>query len=140
MRTFTNILLIISCRSFANVPEASQPQQPQHPAAPQPSLKEQIKEAARVHGPLFAGLWIAISLLDLAVIYALLRLGLDVQALLGRWGIDVGTVGASSSTFLLAYAIHKSITPIRVPAQIALITFFISRFHRARTRTPSHHC
>ena len=46
--------------------------------------------------------------------------GVDVPALLDRFGLKVGGTGEKVGTVAIAYAAHKALSPVRFPPTVAL--------------------
>lgn len=62
------------------------------------------------NGPLGVVLYLGYSTIDLGAIYFLLSTGVDMSPLLGFFGFEKG---AGAATFAVAYAMHKSLAPLR---------------------------
>ena len=69
------------------------------------------------NGPLGVTLYLGYSMVDLTLIYLLLSAGVDVSPVLAFFGFEKG---AGAATFAIAYAIHKSLAPLR--ATLVLMT------------------
>lgn len=62
------------------------------------------------NGPLGVVLYLGYSMIDLGAIYFLLSTGVDMAPVINFFGFDKG---AGAATFAIAYAMHKSLAPLR---------------------------
>ncbi|XXG65096.1 hypothetical protein AAC387_Pa05g2886 [Persea americana] len=84
------------------------------------SKTDQAKELLAKYGGAYLATSISLSLISFSLCYALVSLGIDVQALLQKVGISTNEAGEKVGTFALAYAAHKAASPIRFPPTVAL--------------------
>jgi len=98
------------------------------------SKKDQLKKAIKDYGSTVFIFHISISLISLGSFYLLVSSGLDMPALLNKIGFPPETSGnilQQSSTFLVAYGIHKLFAPVRISITL-FSTPFIVRYLRSR--------
>lgn len=91
--------------------------------------KERIKNLVKAYGPVAVVLHIVLSLTFLGVTYLVILYGFDMPALLiklGAFSEDYMRIIANGGTFGLAYALYKSMMPLRALVTIAL-TPIVSR-------------
>jgi len=55
-----------------------------------------------------------------AACYALVASGVDVGAVLSKFGLQVTDTSEKVGTFAIAYAAHKALSPVRFPPTVAL--------------------
>ncbi|GMY15764.1 hypothetical protein FCV25MIE_11003 [Fagus crenata] len=84
------------------------------------SKGDQAKELLTKYGGAYLATSIFLSLISFSLCYALIKSGVDVQALLQKVGISPNETGEKVGTFALAYAAHKAASPIRFPPTVAL--------------------
>ncbi|XP_062699810.1 protein FAM210B, mitochondrial, partial [Aedes albopictus] len=107
------------------------------PASSEPPLtrKEQLKKAVKEYGSTVIVFHVGISLVSLGACYLLVSSGIDMVALLERfgWGDSAlaSKAGTGASTFVIAYAIHKVFAPVRISITLGA-TPFIVRVMRKR--------
>lgn len=82
------------------------------------TLGEKTRAWFARNGPLGVTLYLTIGAIDLALIYLILKSGIDLSPVLAFLGLEGG---AGAATFALAYGIHKMIAPVRA----ALIMFLM---------------
>eukprot|EP00887_Chlorella_sp_A99_P003596 scaffold7.g3596.t1 len=82
-------------------------------AAPPPSKTEQAKALLARYGSAYLVTSISFALVSFAACYAAVSAGVDMAALLARFGLEVGAAA-------LAYAAHKALSPVRFPPTVAL--------------------
>ncbi|EDS30582.1 conserved hypothetical protein [Culex quinquefasciatus] len=82
------------------------------------SRKDRLKKAVKEYGSTVIVFHVGISLASLGACYLLVSSGIDVVALLERfgWGDSAlaSKAGAGAGTFVIAYAIHKVFAPVRI--------------------------
>ncbi len=95
--------------------------------------RQRLKIAVRDYGSTVIVFHICISLMSLGGFYLAVSSGLDVQALLKTIGLssDIVTsrIATGTSTFLVAYGVHKVFAPVRI-AMTLTCTPFIVRYLR----------
>ncbi|XP_077241335.1 FAM210B-like protein, putative (DUF1279) [Tasmannia lanceolata] len=84
------------------------------------SKTDEAKELLAKYGGAYLATSISLSLVSFALCYFLVSAGIDVQALLQKVGISTSEAGEKVGTFALAYAAHKTASPIRFPPTVAL--------------------
>ncbi|XP_049632999.1 protein FAM210B, mitochondrial [Suncus etruscus] len=83
-----------------------------------PSKSQQLKKLFQEYGAVGVSLHIGVSLASLGMFYTVVSSGVDMSALLLRLGFQESLVqsklAAGTSTFVVAYAIHKLFAPVRI--------------------------
>lgn len=98
------------------------------------SKKDQLKRAVKEYGSTVIIFHIGISLASLGGFYLLVSSGLDVAALLDKFGVSAeasGKIMQGASTFVIAYAVHKLFAPVRISITL-FSTPFIVRYLRLK--------
>ncbi|KAM9296532.1 protein FAM210B, mitochondrial [Gastrophryne carolinensis] len=99
-----------------------------------PSKTQQLKRVFKEYGAVAVTFHVAISLTSLGFFYLLVSSGLDVSALLLRVGFSEAVVqsrlAAGTSTFVLAYAIHKLFAPVRISVTVVSVPFLVRYLRR----------
>ncbi|XP_067620390.1 uncharacterized protein [Eurosta solidaginis] len=97
--------------------------------------KEQLKKAFKDYGSTVIVFHVAISLASLGCCYLLVSGGIDIVPILERIGFGssalTNKITTGASTFVIAYAIHKVLAPIRISITLGA-TPFIVRFMRSK--------
>ncbi|KAK9825100.1 hypothetical protein WJX74_008564 [Apatococcus lobatus] len=81
---------------------------------------QQAKELLKVYGGAYLITSISFAIVSFAICYGLVSRGVDVPALLDRFGLKVGGTGEKVGTVAIAYAAHKALSPVRFPPTVAL--------------------
>jgi hypothetical protein len=81
---------------------------------------EQAKELLKKYGSAYLITSISFALVSFAACYALVASGVDVGAVLAKFGLTVTDTSEKVGTFALAYAAHKALSPVRFPPTVAL--------------------
>jgi len=106
-----------------------------HANPPQLTRQEKLKKAAKEYGSVLIVFHIGISLISLGTMYILISNGMDVQKWIDWSGIlntDKSTNTATvASQFIIAYAIHKSLAPVRITITLVSVPFIV-RYLRAK--------
>ncbi|KAL6196216.1 hypothetical protein ACLB2K_031831 [Fragaria x ananassa] len=84
------------------------------------SKGDEAKELLAKYGGAYLATSITLSIISFSLCYVLISAGVDVQALLQKFGISSNEAGEKVGTFALAYAAHKAASPIRFPPTVAL--------------------
>ncbi|PKA53651.1 hypothetical protein AXF42_Ash009147 [Apostasia shenzhenica] len=84
------------------------------------SKANQAKDLLARYGGAYLATSIALSLISFSLCYLLVSVGVDVQALLGKVGVQTDETGEKVGALALAYAAHKAASPIRFPPTVAL--------------------
>ncbi|VVC43554.1 Domain of unknown function DUF1279 [Cinara cedri] len=96
---------------------------------------EKLKKAAKEYGSVLIVFHVGISLISLGSMYFFISTGVDVQQWIG-WigmsGADENTkIVAGASQFIIAYAIHKSLAPVRISITLVSVPLIV-RYLRAK--------
>lgn len=84
------------------------------------SKGQQAKELLTRYGSAYLITSISFALVSFTLCYALINSGVDVQALLTRFGLKPSDTSEKVGTFAIAYAAHKALSPVRFPPTVAL--------------------
>lgn len=99
------------------------------------TLREKLKIATKEYGSVLIVFHIGISLMSLGTVYFFIANGVDVQQWIGWMGMsnaDQNTkIVAGASQFIIAYAIHKSLAPVRISITLVSVPFIV-RYLRAK--------
>lgn len=97
--------------------------------------REKLKNAAKEYGSVLIVFHVGISLISLGTVYIFISSGVDVQqwiAWLGMSDANESTqIVAGASQFIIAYAIHKSLAPVRISITLVSVPFIV-RYLRAK--------
>merc|ERR1712232_689691 len=80
---------------------------------------ENAKSLLKKYGIAYLATSIPLALVSFAICYTLVDLGIDVQGLLQKIGIETD-LGEKAGTVAIAYAAHKAASPLRFPPTVAL--------------------
>ncbi|NWX29266.1 F210B protein, partial [Notiomystis cincta] len=96
---------------------------------------QQLKQVFKEYGAVGVSFHIGISLVSLGIFYLAVSSGVDVGALLLRLGVSEASlhsrVAAGTSTFLLAYAVHKLFAPVRISITVVSVPFIVRYCRKA---------
>ncbi|KAJ9578583.1 hypothetical protein L9F63_005185 [Diploptera punctata] len=81
------------------------------------SRKDKLKRAVKEYGATVIVFHISISLLSLGGFYLAVTSGVDLAGVASTFG--VGEVAAEASNFVVAYALHKMLAPVRIGITLA---------------------
>uniref|UniRef100_A0ACB8F6E4 Uncharacterized protein n=1 Tax=Sphaerodactylus townsendi TaxID=933632 RepID=A0ACB8F6E4_9SAUR len=99
-----------------------------------PNKSQQLKKVFKEYGAVAVGFHVGISLMSLGMFYLAVTSGVDMTALLFKLGFDEALVqsklAAGTSTFVLAYAIHKLFAPVRISITLVSVPFLVRYFRR----------
>ncbi|XP_040293046.1 protein FAM210B, mitochondrial [Bufo bufo] len=99
-----------------------------------PSKTQQLKRVFKEYGGVAVAFHVGISLVSLGIFYALVSSGLDVPSLLLTVGFSEAVVqsklAAGTSTFVLAYAVHKLFAPVRISITVVSVPLLVRYFRR----------
>lgn len=84
------------------------------------SKAQQAKDLLARYGSAYLITSISFAIVSFAACYAAVDAGLDVAALLQRFGLQVNNTNETVGTFAIAYAAHKALSPVRFPPTVAL--------------------
>lgn len=104
-------------------------------------VKDVIKELRTIYGPVFVACHIALSLCSLGFFCSLVMLSVDLSPVIGMFtklqpedvfpDSTLSSYLASGGKFAVAYAIHKTILPLRLVGSVFL-TRIVSKIIKAR--------
>ncbi|XP_015269151.1 PREDICTED: protein FAM210B [Gekko japonicus] len=99
-----------------------------------PNKSQQLKKVFKEYGAVGVGFHVGISLMSLGMFYLAVSSGVDMTALLFKLGFDEALVrsklAAGTSTFVLAYAIHKLFAPVRISITLVSVPFLVRYFRK----------
>lgn len=94
-----------------------------------PSKAQQLKTVFKEYGAVGVSFHIGISLMSLGMFYLLISSGLDVVGLLSKLGFSEAIIrsklAAGTSTFVLAYAVHKLFAPVRISITLVSVPLIV---------------
>ncbi|XP_038606554.1 protein FAM210B, mitochondrial [Tachyglossus aculeatus] len=121
-------------------PPAAAPTDPNKMTAPshgdeqKPSKSQQLKKIFKEYGAVGVSFHIGISLMSLGIFYLVVSSGVDVPAILIKIGFKESfvqsKVAAGTSTFVVAYAIHKLLAPMRISITIVSVPLIVRYFRK----------
>ncbi|KAM4691973.1 protein FAM210B, mitochondrial [Rhinophrynus dorsalis] len=138
-------LLFTSTRILsASSPGKDAPQIPSDPDSRQasdpaddnkkPNKTKQLKQVFKEYGAVAVSFHVGISLVSLGIFYVIVSSGLDMTSLLLKIGFSEELVqsklAAGTSTFVLAYAIHKLFAPARISITLVSVPFIVRYLRR----------
>ncbi|XP_059415564.1 protein FAM210B, mitochondrial isoform X2 [Carassius carassius] len=99
-----------------------------------PSKTQQLRKVFKEYGSVGISFHIGISLISLGMFYLAVSSGLDVTALLCKLGFSESVVqsrlAAGTSTFVLAYAVHKLFAPLRISITLVCVPLIVRHLRR----------
>ncbi|XP_053558498.1 protein FAM210B, mitochondrial isoform X2 [Bombina bombina] len=99
-----------------------------------PNNTQQLKIVFKEYGAVAVTFHVGISLISLGIFYALVSSGLDMTSILLKIGFSEAVVqskmAAGTSTFVLAYAVHKLFAPARISITLVSVPFIVRYFRR----------
>uniref|UniRef100_A0A8C6T2F0 Family with sequence similarity 210 member B n=1 Tax=Neogobius melanostomus TaxID=47308 RepID=A0A8C6T2F0_9GOBI len=99
-----------------------------------PNKTQQLKKVFQEYGAVGMSFHICMSLMSLGMFYLLVSSGIDMAALLCKLGFSETMVrskmAAGTSTFVLAYAIHKLFAPVRISITLVSVPLIVRHFRR----------
>ncbi|XP_026121575.1 protein FAM210B, mitochondrial [Carassius auratus] len=100
----------------------------------EPSKTQQLRKVFKEYGAVGVCFHIGISLISLGMCYLAISSGLDVTALLCKLGFSESVVqsrlAAGTSTFVLAYAVHKLFAPLRISITLVCVPLIVRHLRR----------
>lgn len=118
-------------------PESEPEQQPEKQPEPEdgkPSKTQQLKKVFKEYGAVGVAFHIGISLISLGICYLAVSSGLDMASLLYRIGFSESVVqsklAAGTSTFVLAYAVHKLFAPVRISITLVSVPLIVRHLRK----------
>ncbi|XP_004698123.1 protein FAM210B, mitochondrial [Echinops telfairi] len=98
------------------------------------SKSQQLKKIFQEYGAVGMSLHIGISLFSLSIIYAIVSSGVDVSTFLLSLGFKDSLVhskvATGTSTFVVAYAIHKLFAPVRISITLVSVPLIVRYFRK----------
>ncbi|XP_030078361.1 protein FAM210B, mitochondrial [Microcaecilia unicolor] len=99
-----------------------------------PDKSQQLKQVFKEYGAVGVGFHVGISLVSLGMFYLIISSGVDISAVLLKLGFNEAIVRskatAGTSTFMLAYAIHKLFAPVRISITVVSVPFIVRYFRK----------
>ncbi|XP_042367320.1 protein FAM210B, mitochondrial isoform X2 [Plectropomus leopardus] len=119
--------------SAASSSTAKAPGEPE-PEEGKPNKTQQLKKVFKEYGAVGVCFHIGISLMSLGMFYLLISSGIDMAAVLCKVGFSEAVVrskmAAGTSTFVLAYAIHKLFAPVRISITLVSVPLIVRYFRK----------
>ncbi|XP_021569139.1 protein FAM210B [Carlito syrichta] len=98
------------------------------------SKSQQLKKVFQEYGAVGVSLHIGISLVSLGIFYMVVSSGVDMSAVLLKLGFKESLVqskmAAGTSTFVVAYAIHKLFAPVRISITLVSVPLIVRYFRK----------
>ncbi|XP_058636312.1 protein FAM210B, mitochondrial isoform X2 [Onychostoma macrolepis] len=99
-----------------------------------PSKTQQLRKVFKEYGAVGVSFHIGISLISLGMFYVAISSGLDVTALLCKLGFSESVVqsrmAAGTSSFVLAYAVHKLFAPLRISITLVCVPLIVRHLRK----------
>ncbi|XP_073726671.1 protein FAM210B, mitochondrial isoform X2 [Misgurnus anguillicaudatus] len=99
-----------------------------------PSKAQQLKKVFKEYGAVGVSFHIGISLMSLGIFYLAVSSGLDMTSLLYKVGFSESVVqskmAAGTSTFVLAYAVHKLFAPLRISITLVSVPLIVRHLRK----------
>ncbi|XP_058143236.1 protein FAM210B, mitochondrial [Dasypus novemcinctus] len=109
-------------------------QDPRSAEEQKPSKAQQLRKIFKEYGAVGVSLHIGISLISLGIFYTVVSSGVDMSALLLQLGcresLVQSKVAAGTSTFVVAYAIHKLFAPVRISITLVSVPLIVRYFRK----------
>uniref|UniRef100_U3K8R0 Family with sequence similarity 210 member B n=1 Tax=Ficedula albicollis TaxID=59894 RepID=U3K8R0_FICAL len=90
---------------------------------------QQLKQIFKEYGAVGVSFHVGISLVSLGIFYLAVSSGVDMGAVLFRLGFSEASLqsrmAAGTSTFVLAYAVHKLFAPVRISITVVAVPFLV---------------
>ncbi|XP_061893670.1 protein FAM210B, mitochondrial [Entelurus aequoreus] len=104
------------------------------PDGDKPNKTQQLKKVFKEYGAVGVSFHIGISLTSLGMFYLLISSGIDMAAVLSKVGFSEAIIqskmAAGTSTFVLAYAVHKLFAPVRISITLMAVPLIVRYFRR----------
>ncbi|ELK04312.1 protein FAM210B, mitochondrial [Pteropus alecto] len=98
------------------------------------SKSQQLKKIFQEYGAVGVALHIGMSLVSLGIFYTVVSSGVDMSAILLKLGFKESLVqskvAAGTSTFVVAYAIHKLFAPVRISITLLSVPLIVRYFRK----------
>ncbi|NXC99258.1 F210B protein, partial [Certhia familiaris] len=90
---------------------------------------QQLKHVFKEYGAVGVSFHVGISLISLGIFYLAVSSGVDMSEVLLKLGFSEASLqsrmAAGTSTFLLAYAVHKLFAPVRITITVVSVPFIV---------------
>ncbi|KAM6248293.1 protein FAM210B, mitochondrial [Porphyrio hochstetteri] len=90
---------------------------------------QQLKQVFKEYGAVGVSFHVGISLVSLGIFYLAVSSGVDMTAVLFKLGFSESSLqskmAAGTSTFVLAYAVHKLFAPVRISITVVSVPFIV---------------
>nr|XP_057910661.1 protein FAM210B, mitochondrial [Doryrhamphus excisus] len=104
------------------------------PDGDKPNKTQQLKKVFKEYGAVGVSFHIGMSLMSLGMFYLLISSGIDMAAVLSKVGFSEAIIqskmAAGTSTFVLAYAVHKLFAPVRISITLVSVPLIVRYFRR----------
>ncbi|KAF1391912.1 hypothetical protein PFLUV_G00046980 [Perca fluviatilis] len=118
----------------ASTTSSSTAKSPGEPEGEKPNKTQQLKKVFKEYGAVGVSFHIGISLMSLGMFYLLLSSGIDMTGVLCKMGFSEAVVqskmAAGTSTFVLAYAVHKLFAPVRISITLVSVPLIVRYFRK----------
>uniref|UniRef100_A0A2I2YJY4 DUF1279 domain-containing protein n=1 Tax=Gorilla gorilla gorilla TaxID=9595 RepID=A0A2I2YJY4_GORGO len=98
------------------------------------SKSQQLKKIFQEYDTVGVSLYTGISLISLVIFYMVVSSGVDMSAVLLKLGFKESLVqskmAAGTSTFVVAYAIHKLFAPVRISITLVSVPLIVRWFRK----------
>uniref|UniRef100_A0A8B9NU11 Family with sequence similarity 210 member B n=1 Tax=Apteryx owenii TaxID=8824 RepID=A0A8B9NU11_APTOW len=99
-----------------------------------PNKSQQLKQVFKEYGAVGVSFHVGISLVSLGIFYLAVSSGVDMTAVLFKLGFSESSLqskmAAGTSTFVLAYAVHKLFAPVRISITVVSVPFIVRYFRK----------
>ncbi|KAA0712665.1 Protein FAM210B, mitochondrial [Triplophysa tibetana] len=99
-----------------------------------PSKAQLLRKVFKEYGAVGVSFHIGISLMSLGIFYSAVSSGVDMTSVLCKLGFSESLVeskmAAGTSTFLLAYAVHKLFAPVRISITLVSVPLIVRHLRR----------
>ncbi|XP_068769054.1 protein FAM210B, mitochondrial [Struthio camelus] len=99
-----------------------------------PNKSQQLKQVFKEYGAVGVSFHVGISLISLGIFYLAVSSGVDMTAVLFKLGFSESSLqskmAAGTSTFVLAYAVHKLFAPVRISITVVSVPFIVRYFRK----------
>ncbi|XP_072489595.1 protein FAM210B, mitochondrial [Notamacropus eugenii] len=96
--------------------------------------RQQLKKVFKEYGAVAVSLHIGISLISLGICYLVVSSGVDVSSFLSKLGFAESLHGSKivtgTSTFVMAYAVHKLFAPVRISITLFSLPLVVRYFRK----------
>uniref|UniRef100_UPI00358DF613 protein FAM210B, mitochondrial n=1 Tax=Myxine glutinosa TaxID=7769 RepID=UPI00358DF613 len=101
-----------------------------------PNKRQRLKQLFKDYGAVAVSFHVSISLLSLGACCMAVSSGVDVSKMLQLMRVDEemvqSRIAAGTSTFVIAYAVHKLLAPLRISTTLVSVPFLVHYIRRAR--------